>query len=149
MLQTSIQHFLFTSHHVALHLVLTHKLFEFDIPTYSDLTDLSTPFTTSISLRHHFVHHSHTSLLAVITRTSPIVPHHDQPQHYHALRKVPQRNFSPPAHCDPHVAALVAILASPVIILQRSVQSRTHTTLRVNFPTRARVAFASHSHASK
>src|SRR3989338_3076853 len=65
------------------------------------------------------------------TRTSPIVPHHDQPQHYHPLRKVPHRNFSPPAHCDPHFTAFVAILASPVIILQRSVRSRTHTTLRV------------------
>src|SRR3989338_6274670 len=76
-------------------------------------------------------YHSYTSLFAIIHSHVSDVPHHDQPQHYHALRKVPQRNFSPPAHCDPHVAALVAILASPVIILQRSVRSRTHTTLRV------------------
>ena len=131
-------------------LLLLRKLCEFKFLLTSSCRSISSVHSIISSCHHHFVHITHTlRCLTSSTHTSPILSHHDQPQHYHALRKVPQRNFSPPAHYDSHVAALVAILASPVIILQRSVRSRTHTTLRVKLSDSRTRSFTSYSHASK
>ena len=99
-------------------------------------------------LTHHFVHQ------LKLAGAVPIIHSHDFDRaspiyDVHAFKNFLTKIFSP-AHCDSHVAALVAILASPVIILQRSVRSRTHTTLRVKLSdSRTRCVCISHSRRNK